>query len=130
LAGLLADGSLFKGLPSQFPSGFSSFTRITFNSPFTVAGAATAKSLRNSVFPFHSVIYPFQMIVLVFGSRSEAIFSSPVSPSREPTLGVETESKISPHLGPKIPAQSSEMGIGRNQQISCKLAQTYTWCQE
>jgi len=51
------------------------------------------------------------MIWLVFGSRSKAIFSSPVSPSREPTLGVETESKIPPYLGPKIPAKSSDTGI-------------------
>jgi len=51
------------------------------------------------------------MIFPVFGHRSEAVFSSPISPSREPTLGVETGSKIPPHLGPKIPAKSSEMGI-------------------
>jgi|GEM_PF-77710 len=58
-------------------------------------------------------LYPFPMIFPVFGHRSEAVFSSPVSPSREPTLGVEPGSKIPPHLGPKIPAKSSEMGISQ-----------------
>jgi len=51
------------------------------------------------------------MICSVFGHRSEAVFSSPISPSDEPTLGVEIESKILPHLGPKIPEKSSGMGI-------------------
>jgi len=54
--------------------------------------------------------YPFPMIFPVFGHRSEAVFSSPISPSREPTLGVERGSKIPPHLGPKIPEKSSGMG--------------------
>jgi len=52
------------------------------------------------------------MIFPVFGHRSEAVFSSPASPSREPTLGVEPESKIPPHLGPKIPEKPLGMGIG------------------
>jgi len=51
------------------------------------------------------------MIFQVFGHRSEAVFSSPVSPSDEPTLGVEPGSKIPPHLGPKIPEKSSGTGI-------------------
>jgi len=61
--------------------------------------------------PIWVTIYPFPMISPVFGHRSEAVFSSPISPSREPTLGVETGSKIPPHLEPKIPAKSSGMGI-------------------
>jgi len=62
---------------------------------------------------YWSHVYPFPMIFPVFGSRPEAIFSSPISPSREPTLGVETGSKIPPHLGPKIPSKSSGMGIDK-----------------
>jgi len=56
-------------------------------------------------------VYPFPMIFPVFGRRSEAVFSSPISPSREPTLGVKIGSKIPSHIGPKIPAKSSGMGI-------------------
>jgi len=62
-------------------------------------------------------LYPFPMILPVFGHRSEAVFSSPVSPSDEPTLGVKTGSKIPPHLGPKIPAKSSESGIDDNEGV-------------
>jgi len=60
---------------------------------------------------YKPIIYPFPMIFSVFGHRSEAVFSSPISPSREPTLGVKTGPKILLHLEPKIPEKSSERGM-------------------
>jgi len=67
------------------------------------------------------------MIFQVFGHRSEAVFSSPVSSSDEPTLGVEPGSKIPPHLGPKIPEKSSERGISQKRQDFCKLLRSKKW---